>query len=421
VKTVQRSPGKSLGPMQSSGTDKNAMTSRAGSSVLTLNAGSSSIKFALFEREVDRGEIARGKLDGIGSKNAKLLLKISAPHAESEQPVDARQPSDALDAILQAISPWLKPETLAGVGHRVVHGGPSFSAPQRVTQKLMSELQGLAPLDPDHLPAGIKLIEATEKRIPGVPQVVCFDTAFHHDLPKVAQMFPLPRQYFDAGVRRYGFHGLSYQFLIAELARLGDSAAQRGRVIIAHLGNGASMAAIRNGRSIDTSMGFTPASGFPMSSRAGDLDPGIVAYLARTEKMTSDRFNHLVNHESGLLGISQISADMRVLLAREKSDARAVDAIAIFCYEAKKYLGAYSSALEGLDTLVFSGGIGENCPEIRRRICAGLEFLGLDFDHASNEAGADVISTTNSRVTVRVIRTNEEIVIARAVTVLLKT
>lgn len=396
------------------------MTHRAGSSVLTLNAGSSSLKFALFHLDGTQSEIARGKLDGIGKTDARLHLKVFTTREESESSVDASRLGASLDAILKALYSWAEPETLAGVGHRVVHGGPRFSSPQIVTGKLLSELRQLSPLDPDHLPAEIELIEAFQKLAAQVPQVVCFDTAFHHDLPRVAQLLPIPRRYFDEGVRRYGFHGLSYQFLIEELDRLGDPAARKGRVVLAHLGNGASMAAIGDGHCIDTSMGFTPASGLVMSSRAGDIDPGLAAYLSRTEKMSPDQFNRMINHESGLLGVSQISADMRVLLAREKTDAAAADAVALFCYEARKRLGAYAAILGGIDTLVFAGGIGENCPEIRRRICEGLGFMGLTCDHALNETNSPVISAAGSRVTIRVIPTDEETVIARSVTAILK-
>jgi len=396
------------------------MTPRASSSVLTLNAGSSSLKFALFHLNEDWSEIARGKLDGIGKAQATLHLKVFSTKEESTSPVDASRLSASLDAILKALFFWADPETLAGVGHRVVHGGPRFSSPEVVTENLLAELRQLSPLDPDHLPAEIELIEAFQKRAPRVPQIVCFDTAFHHHLPRIAQLLPLPRRYFEAGVRRYGFHGLSYQFLVEELHRSGDPVAKNGRLILAHLGNGASMAAVRDGQCVDTSMSFTPASGLVMSSRAGDLDPGLGAYLSRTEKMTPDQFNHLINHESGLLGVSQISADMRVLLDREKSDTRAADAVALFCYEARKRMGAYAAVLGGVDTLVFAGGIGENCPEIRQRICEGLEFLGLCFDRTQNEKNSSVISTGDSRVRVRVMRTDEETVIARSAIAILK-
>jgi acetate kinase len=234
-------------------------------------------------------------------------------------------------------------------------------------------------------------------------------------MPRVASLLPIPRRYEAAGVRHYGFHGLSYEFLMEELARLGDPAATKGRVILAHLGNGASLAAVRDGKSIDTSMGFTPTSGLVMSSRSGDLDPGLVFYLARTEHMSVSQFQEMVNHASGLLGVSEISSDLRDLLARESDDVRAAEAVALFCYQAKKWIGSFAAALGGLDTLVFAGGIGENAALIRKRICDGLGFLGIELDQKRNAKNASLISTDGGLVAVRVIRTDEEIMIARSV------
>jgi acetate kinase len=247
-----------------------------------------------------------------------------------------------------------------------------------------------------------------------LPQVACFDTAFHDSLPRVARLLPIPRRFDAKGVQRYGFHGLSYAYLMGELTRVGGSEAANGRVILAHLGNGASLAAVRGGRCIDTTMGFTPAAGLPMSTRAGDLDPGLVGYMAREERMTAERFHEMVNRESGLLGISEISSDMRTLLERESTDVRAAEAVALFCYQTKKWIGAFSAALNGLDTLVFAGGIGENAAAIRERICGGLDFLGVQIDETKNRAGAPVISRAGNPVTVRVIHTDEEAMIARA-------
>jgi acetate kinase len=297
----------------------------------------------------------------------------------------------------------------------VVHGGSKYSKPQRITAEMVEELHQLSPFDPEHLPEEILLTEAFHRRFPDLPQVACFDTAFHHDLPRVARLLPIPRRYEAQGVRRYGFHGLSYSFLMGELARLGDPTASTGRVILAHLGNGASMAAVRDGKSIDTSMGFTPAAGLVMSTRSGDLDPGLLWYLARTEKMSTKQFNEMINHESGLLGISETSSDLRDLLAREADDVRAAEAVALFCYQAKKWIGSFAAALGGLDTLVFAGGIGENAPLLRARICEGLGFLGIELNERRNAQTAGVISTDASRVAVRVIRTDEEQMIAETV------
>jgi acetate kinase len=245
--------------------------------------------------------------------------------------------------------------------------------------------------------------------------VACFDTAFHQTMPRVARLLPIPRRFDAKGVQRYGFHGLSYAYLMEELARLGDPAAKIGRVILAHLGNGASLAAVRDGKSIDTSMGFTPTAGLVMSTRSGDLDPGLAPYLARTEQMTTKQFYEMVNHESGLLGVSETSSDMRDLLDHETQDVRAAEAVALFCYQAKKWIGSFAAALGGLDTLVFAGGIGENAPPVRARICEGLNFLGIELNESRNADTAGVISTDASRVTVRVIRTDEELMIARSV------
>ena len=265
------------------------------------------------------------------------------------------------------------------------------------------------------MPEEILLTEAFHRRFPDLPQVACFDTAFHHDLPRVARLLPIPRRYEAQGVRRYGFHGLSYAFLMEELARCGDQAATKGRVILAHLGNGASLAAVRDGKSVDTSMSFTPTAGVPMSTRSGDLDPGLVWYLARTEKMNDKQFNEMVNFQSGLLGISETSSDMRDLLEHETLDVRAAEAVALFCYQVKKWIGAFAAALGGLDTLVFAGGIGENAAPVRDRICDGLGFLGIKLDEKRNAVNEGVISAAASRVAVRVIRTDEELMIAKTV------
>lgn len=312
---------------------------------------------------------------------------------------------------------WLERQgvlaSVHAVGHRVVHGMRHFE-PEVVTGSLLRDLRGIIPYDPEHLPREIGMIELFRRRHPRLLQVACFDTAFHRTMPRVARTLALPRRYGRRGVTRYGFHGLSYTFLMEELRRLGDPAARRGRVVLAHLGNGASMAAVRDGRSVDTSMGFTPAAGLVMSTRSGDLDPGLVSYLARTEGMTAAQFQRMVTHESGVLGISGTSPDMRDLLAREARDPRAAEAVELFCYQAMKWVGSYAAVLGGLDTLVFAGGIGENAPAVRARICGGLGFLGVRISARRNAANAAVISTDASRVTVRVIPTDEEWVVAQS-------
>ena len=287
--------------------------------------------------------------------------------------------------------------------------------PERITSKLLAELRRITPYAPDHLPSEIGMIEAIMRRHPTLPQVACFDTAFHRTMPRVSKLLPIPRRYSVKGVERYGFHGLSYAYLMEELARL-DAEATKGRVILAHLGNGASLTAVLNGKSIDTSMGFTPTAGMMMSTRTGDVDPGLIYYLARTERMTAARFQKMVNHESGLLGVSGSSSDLRDLLAREARDVRAAEAVALFCYQAKKWIGSFAAALGGLDTLVFAGGIGENAPLIRARICDGQGFLGIELNPKRNAQNAPLISPDSGRVKVRVIRTDEALMIARSVT-----
>jgi acetate kinase len=322
-------------------------------------------------------------------------------------------------AAVGALMDWIEErsgrDALTAVGHRVVHGGPKYYKTRSESLRKWLRNCALSPFDPEHLPEEILLTEAFHRRFPDLPQVACFDTAFHHDLPRVAQLLPIPRRYEAQGVRRYGFHGLSYAFLMEELARLAGTEAAQGRVILAHLGNGASLAAVRDGKSVDTSMSFTPTAGVPMSTRSGDLDPGLVWYLARTEKMSAKQFNEMVNFQSGLLGVSETSSDMRDLLDRETQDVRAAEAVALFCYQVKKWIGAFAAALGGLDTLVFAGGIGENAPTVRARICDGLGFLGIELEEKRNVANEGVISAAASRVAVRVIRTDEELMIAKTV------
>ena len=381
--------------------------------VLTLNAGSSSIRFALFDGGPAQRRILDGAIDRIGTSGARLSVNrgggVDAPRRIAA--VDHRSASKHLLDWLQA-EPLF--ERVASIGHRIVHG-MRHTAPEWVTPRLLSELRRLTPYDPDHLPIEIGLIEEVRRRLPSMPQVACFDTAFHRSMPLVAKLLPIPWRYRAKGVERYGFHGLSYQYLLGELRRLGDRSAVRGRVILAHLGNGASMAAVLRGKSIDTSMGFTPAAGLVMGTRSGDLDPGLLAYLSRNGKMSASQFERMINHESGLLGISGRSADMRDLLADERRDSRVAIAVADFCYQARKWIGAYAAALGGLDSLVFAGGIGENSPEVRARICGELGFLGVHLDASANRKSATVISRRGSPVVVRVIHTDEELMIARSV------
>jgi acetate kinase len=278
---------------------------------------------------------------------------------------------------------------------------------------VLAELRSLCAIDPDHMPGAIAIIEAFGARAPGTPQVACFDTAFHAAMPRVARLLPLPRRYASAGVRRYGFHGLSYEFLLGELERIAGERAARGRVVLAHLGSGASLAAVRDGKCLDTTMAFTPNSGVPMGTRTGDLDPGVLVHLLRTESLAADALDDLLSRRSGLLGVSETSPDMRDLLAREADDERSADAVALFCYGVRKAIGALAAVLGGLDTLVFAGGIGENAPPVRARIASGLDHLGVRLDDARNEVNAPVVSADGARCIARVMHTDEEIVIAR--------
>jgi acetate kinase len=383
--------------------------------ILTVNGGSSSIKFALFEGGESLRRILDGGIERIGLPEATLRVKSPDPADNLSRPVAAPDHTAAVGLLMDWVQERMIRGELAAVGHRVVHGGPKYIQPQRITAEMVAELHRLSPFDPDHLPEEILLTEAFHHRFPDLPQVACFDTAFHQTMPRVAKLLPLPRRFDAKGVQRYGFHGLSYAYLMEELARVAGVPAAQGRVILAHLGNGASLAAVRGGHSIDTSMGFTPTAGLVMSTRSGDLDPGLAPYLARTEQITAKQFHEMVNHESGLLGVSETSPDMRDLLAREADDVRAAEAVALFCYQAKKWIGSFAAALGGLDTLVFAGGIGENASAVRSRICTSLEFLGIQLDETRNAANAEVISVDGCRTTVRVIRTDEECMIAKLV------
>jgi acetate kinase len=384
-------------------------------SLLILNAGSSSLKFALFGGGAAPVRVLSGAVDRIGQPDATFTLKNAGGGEPERAGISAPNHGSCLDYLCQRLGETTGAAGFRAVGHRVVHGGPRHVEPEVVTPELLAELRRNTPFAPEHLPAEIDLMAALGERFPDRPQVACFDTAFHRELPRVARLLPIPRRYEAAGVRRYGFHGLSYEFLMAELGRVAGPAAANGRIIFAHLGNGASLAAVRGGKCLDTSMGFTPSAGLVMGSRSGDLDPGLVAYLAGTEQMSATQFQEMVNHQAGLLGVSETSSDMRDLLAKESDDVRAAEAVALFCYQVRKWIGAYTAVLGGLDTLVFAGGIGENAPPIRARICEELGYLGMELDAGRNAANAPLISTDGGRVAVRVLRTDEELMIARSV------
>lgn len=395
--------------------------------VLVINGGSSTIRFAFFqtpefqtpEFTTQQTQLTRrlyGQIERIGREDASAMLRFHEPAGASAVILKLTR-SDYPSAIVFLLN-WLeqRPEftSLQAVGHRVVHG-MGHSQPQIVTATLLAELNELRLMSPEHLPGELALIESFRTRHPAQIQIVCFDTAFHHNLPRVAQLLPIPRRFFAKGVRRYGFHGLSCEYLLTELARIAGEEAARGRLIFAHLGNGSSLTAIQNGKSVDTSMGFTPSSGLPMGSRSGDLDPGLFDYLIRTQGMDAAAFHQMINSTSGMLGISETTSDMHDLLRVQATDVRAAEAVSLFCYQAKQWVGAFAAVLGGFDTLVFAGGIGENSAEIRARICRGLEFLGVEIDEARNLQDLGVISAKDSQVTVRVIPTDEEQVIAAAV------
>jgi acetate kinase len=381
--------------------------------ILTVNSGSSSIKFSLYEmgpRELRR---LSGQAERIGESEGLLKVKDGNGKTLAEPSLAFPDHRQALKAVLE----WLKEnpsgQSLEAVGHRLVHGGRRYGASQWVTKDLMIELRQLIPLAPAHLPHEIEAIEAIRGYYPEVKQAVSFDTAFHRKMPEVAQVYALPRNLWHEGILRYGFHGLSCEYVLGELAPKAGSDADDRRIIIAHLGHGCSMTAVRHGQSVDNTMGLTPIGGLVMSRRPGDLDPGVILYLLQQKGMSASEVSDLVNRKGGLIGISPRGDDMRDLLEREKEDPLAALAIAVFCHQAKKFLGALVAILGGLDTLVFTGGIGENAPAIRWRICDGLAFMGVRLDVTRNQASASVISRENSAVLVRVIRTNEELVIAR--------
>ena len=383
--------------------------------MLAINGGSSSIKFAVYTMGVTLQRQLHGKLERIGSRDTTLTFDDPSRNQHDSRVLGDFDHHTAAKFLIDWLDQQIGLMSLTAVGHRIVNGGADYGTPQRVTLALLNALRRMHPYAPEHLPSEIALIDLFHERAPNLPQIACFDTAFHRTMPRVAKILPIPRRLQTQGVERYGFHGLSYAFLMQELARVAGAETAQGRVILAHLGSGASLAAVRGGQSIDTSMGFTPASGVMMGTRCGDLDPGLVGYLAHTQEMTADKFDRMVNHESGLLGVSEISADLRDLLACETDDIRAAEAVALFCYQIKKCIGAYTAALGGLDTLVFAGGIGEHAAVIRARICEGLAFLGIEIDATLNATNAGVISASTGRVSVRVVHTDEEAMIAKSV------
>jgi acetate kinase len=382
--------------------------------ILVLNAGSSSIKFSLFEGHVrpgPKGLICDGEFDGIGHRVHFVAKDNSGASLTNQDLTEAATHEDALAALLSWVGRQFPKNRLIAAGHRVVHGGSFYSTPARISSTVIDDLRRLVPLAPLHQPHNLAAITAVSKLYPELPQVACFDTAFHHTQSETAAAYALPQSITAQGVRRYGFHGLSYEYIAGVLPEVIDPVAAGGRVVVAHLGSGASMCAMHRRQSVATTMGFTALDGLPMGSRCGNLDPGVVLYLIQEKRMAPQAVTDLLYHSSGLLGVSGISDDMRTLLASD--DPLAANAVALFVYRIGRELGSLAASLGGLDALVFTAGIGEHAPEIRRRVCEQAGWLGIELDGAANTAGAARITTAGSRTSAWVIPTNEDLMIAR--------
>jgi len=378
---------------------------------LVLNAGSSSLKFCVFERPPNESWHleARGQIEGIGT-SPRLSVKDEKGESLAKQDVAVHDANEALDALAAWLRSKYDRSRLLGVGHRVVHGGAQFTGPTILNAEVLRELYRLVPLAPLHQPYNLAAIEAVFERLPGVPQVACFDTSFHRGQPAVAELIPLPRELRQQGLQRYGFHGLSYEYIASVLPQVAPEIAN-GRVIVAHLGSGSSLCALKRRKSLDSTLGFTALDGLCMGTRPGSIDPGVILHLFQSLKFSAKEVETLLYKKSGLLGISGISNDMRDLLGRNESAARL--AVNYFVYRATKEIGALTAALGGIDALVFTAGIGENSPEIRQRICEASAWLGIELDEAANSNCQSKISTSRSKTSVWVIPTNEELMIAR--------
>ena len=378
------------------------------SAILTLNAGSSSIKFSIYTAGTDPSLVAVGQVESLGSPTAALSLTVDGTKTRAE--IGPAHHGEGVKAILTALAPVLHGAEVVAVGHRIVHGGTIYDRPQVLDAQVMQVLAQFVPLAPLHQPHNLAAVRAAIAAFPAALQVGCFDTAFHRGHPWVNDTFALPRRFYDMGIRRYGFHGLSYEYISGELRRT-DPEAARGRVVVAHLGNGASMCGILDGRSIVSTMGFTALDGLPMGTRCGQLDPGVLLYLIQQKGYTVDELRQMLYNDCGLKGLSGLSNDMRALERADTDESN--QAIDYFVTRIRRELGAMAAVLGGLDTVVFCGGIGENSVRVRREVCTGMDWLGIALDPAANERGTGVIST--GPVSVRVIPTDEELVIARAV------
>lgn len=378
------------------------------SNMLVINGGSSSLKFALYSMDKNPNKLLSGQIKRVGLSNPEFTV-INNTQEAKKIIIDVTNFKEAGEVLIE----WLKQQKefkyTVCIGHRIVHGMKHTQA-EIIGEELLNELNQISAYDPDHIPAEIELIGLFKNQFPSLMQIACFDTSFHTAIPAVAKTFAIPKAYYDQGIYRYGFHGISYSYLMQELEKE-DEAEAKGKIILAHLGNGASLSAVKDGKCIDTSMGFTPAGGIVMSTRSGDIDPGVAWYLTQ-KGMNAEQLNDLFNHQSGLLGISGISSDMRDLLQVENENKDAALAIAIFCYQVKKYIGAYTAVLGGLDTLVFSGGIGENAPAIRSRICKDFKYLNMHISEEKNYKNERQITDDESAVNVYVMPTNEELKIA---------
>jgi acetate kinase len=380
---------------------------------LVLNAGSSSLKFCVFQRpDGERWRLeARGQIEGIGT-SPRLSVKDANLRKVADEQLDTTSVQNGRDAI-GALAVWLRSQyagaRVLGVGHRVVHGGARFTKPVIITPEILAELKKLIPLAPLHQPYNLAAIEAVDERLPGVPQVACFDTSFHRDHALVADLIPLPREICQDGLQRYGFHGLSYEYIASTLPEIAPEIA-KGKVIVAHLGSGASLCALKDGKSVDTTMGFTAVEGLCMGTRPGSIDPGAVLYLFQNLALSVKEVETILYKKSGLIGISGISNDMRDLLGREEPEAKL--AVDYFIYRIAKEIGALVAVLGGIDAIVFTAGIGENSPEIRRRVCEACAWLGIEINAQANEERATRISTAQSKTSVWIIPTNEELMIA---------
>ncbi|HLA57621.1 MAG TPA: acetate/propionate family kinase [Puia sp.] len=386
---------------------------KSSENILAVNGGSSSIKFAIYTNESEPVCILSGKIERIGLADPVMSFTENGMDHKGMH-VSAATMQESATSLVDWLQKRNELSNLVAIGHRIVFGMEKTET-QIITTVLTDHLKNIRSYDPDHIPGEIALINAFRQKLSHMIQVACFDTLFHSTMPRLATMLAIPRALDEQGIRKYGFHGLSYQYILEELRRAEEPAVVQGRIIIAHLGNGASLAAVKDGHSVDTSMGFTPAGGLMMGTRSGDMDPGTTAVILQKMSMSAIEFNDFINHDCGLLGVSQTSPDMQQLLKNENTDIRATEAVNLFCYNVKKWIGSFTAVLEGLDVLVFTGGIGENAAEVRWRICIGLSYLGIELDRKMNENGKGIVSGKNSRIKVYVIATNEELMIAKLV------